>query len=259
MIDSTGILARAAAAVLAGLVAGGCDDSSSPPPPSETLTLVRSLGISVAEPSDLCLDRDGLHAWTVSDQTGRVYRLRLSDGAVVETLDFVGSDLEGIWQDPVDGTLFVAEEGLRQIVHLDADGVELGRVSVAGLSGDANSGLEGITSSPVTGRFRVVKEKGPALLLTVAANGAVLESRTITFVGDLSGITRDPASDNLWIVSDESAAVVLIDPEGRQLARYPIPVDKAEGVAVAAGNGHVYVVSDSEARLYEFARTEATD
>lgn len=73
----------------------GCDHGSEPTPPAEDgLTLVRTVAVDVPEPSDLCLDRDGIHAWTVSDQTGRVYRLRLTDGAVVTTLAFVGDDPE---------------------------------------------------------------------------------------------------------------------------------------------------------------------
>ncbi len=143
--------ARLAAWAVLVLTAGACEhDDGSPAPSGEVLSLLRSWSVAVPEPSDLCLDRDGVHTWTVSDQTGRIYRLRLADGGVAETLDWVGSDPEGIWQDPLDGTLYVAEEGLRQIVHVDADGDELGRVSVAGLGGDANSGLEGLTSGPAT-------------------------------------------------------------------------------------------------------------
>ncbi len=248
-------LALRLGAALLVLAAGGCDHSSDPPPPTaDVLTLVRSVTLAIAEPSDLCLDGDGIHAWTVSDQTGRVYRFRLADGVVTGTLAFVGSDLEGIWQDPLDGTLYVAEEGLRQVVHLDAEGSELGRVSVAGLGGDGNSGLEGLTFSPVTGRFHVVNEKGPALLLAVAANGTVLDSRTVTFVADLSGITWDATGSRLWVVSDESERVAAIDLAGAPLTEYSIPVDKAEGIAIDPVSGHIYVISDSESRLYEFRR-----
>lgn len=125
---------------------------------------------------------------------------------------------------------------------------------MAGLGGDANSGLEGLTSSPVTGRFHVVNEKDPALLLGVAPDGTVLDSRTVTFVADLSGIAWDAAAGRLWVVSDESAQVAMIDLAGNPLVTYDIAVDKAEGIAVNPANGHVYVISDSASRLYEYTR-----
>lgn len=244
--------------ILVVALMAGCDHESAPmPPAAKRLVLVRSVALAVAEPSDLCLDRDGRHWWTVSDQTGRAYRLRLSDGVIVATLDYIGNDPEGIWQDPLDGTLYVAEEALGQIVHLDATGRELGRVSVAGRGGDANSGLEGITSSSATGRFHVVKEKDPSLLLAVEPDGAVVVSREINFAADLSGITWDAASDRLLLVSDESAKVIVTDMEGNILDEYGIAVEKAEGVALDPVSGHVYVVSDSEETFYEFALEDA--
>lgn len=234
-------------------VLAGCDRNASSPPGGSRLELVRSLDLEVPEPSDLCLDRDGFHGWTVSDQTGRIYRLRLSDGRVDRTLDFVGTDLEGIWQDPGDASLFVTEEGLRQIVHLDSTGRELGRVDVA-LSGDPNSGLEGITRGPAIDRFYVVNEKNPAVLLSVGAAGQVLETHPIAYLNDLSGASWDDSRQQLILVSDQSAAVCWTDAAGGLLARYDIDVQKAEGVAIDPVTGHIYVVSDDLGRFFEFSR-----
>lgn len=231
----------------------GCDRQASSPPTGSRLEPLRSIDLEVPEPSDLCLDRDGVHGWTVSDQTGRVYRLRLSDGVVDRTLDFTGTDLEGVWQDPADASLYVAEEGLRQVVHLDSTGRELGRVEVAGLSGDPNSGLEGITANPANGHFFVVNEKDPALLLSVAPDGRVLASHAIPYLADLSGVTWDAARGQLLLISDQSAAICRVDTAGGLLARYDIDVTKAEGVALDPVTGHLYVVSDDLGRFYEFA------
>lgn len=246
----------AASAVLLAAVSGlaaGCDhESASPTPADGDLVLVRAVPIAVAEPSDFCLDRDGEHWWTVSDATHRVYRLRLSDGAVVQTLSYVGADPEGVWQDPADGTLYVAEEGSREIVHLDATGAELGRVSVAGLEGEANSGLEGLTFSPVTGRFHVVKEKGPPILAAVSLAGVLQSSREVDYAADLSGVAWDAAAGGLLLVSDESAEVYRTDLSGTPLHTYGIEVEKAEGVGIDPENGHIYVVSDSAETFYEF-------
>lgn len=232
----------------------GCDRHDDPvaPDPVSGLRLVRSVPLSVAEPSDLCLDRDGVHWWTVSDATGRVYRMRLSDGAIVTTLSYQGSDLEGVWQHPGDGSLYVTEEGTREIVHLDSTGVELGRVAVAGLGGDANSGLEGVTSGPVAAHLYVVQEKSPARIVEVASDGSVVAMHPVTFVADLSGITYDAAATQFLIVSDESEQVHRTTVSGVSLASWSLPVEKAEGIAFDRARGRIYVVSDSQNRFYEF-------
>jgi uncharacterized protein YjiK len=234
------------------LAGGASDGLPAAPARGDTLVPVRVMRLAAREPSDLCLDRDGEHAWTVSDKTGLVYRLRLSDGAVTGTLAYHGVDPEGIWQDPADSTFYVTEERTREIVHLDAAGRVLSRVTVAGLGGDANSGLEGVTSGPVTGCLYVLQEKRPARLVVVDAAGHVRERHEVDFVRDLSGVTHDPRSDELVVVSDESRQVCWISSDGRLLRARDIPVTKAEGIAVDAARGLLYVASDGEEKLYVF-------
>jgi len=240
----------------AGIALAGCEgrkDLVAPQPQvTDTLRLVRSVPLTVPEPSDMCLDRDGLHWWTVSDNTGLVYKLRLSDCGVVQTLAYHGVDPEGIWQDPADGTFYVAEEGTREIVHLDAAGKVLSRVTVAGLGGESNSGLEGITSGPVTGRFYVTQEKNPARLVEVDTAGTVLALHGVDYVLDLSGVTYDPRVGQLLVVSDESRKVCWTSLAGALVSSWVIPVTKAEGVAIDTTRGRIYVVSDNEEKFYEF-------
>ena len=246
-------------AFAAGLWSCGCGRtasvvSSAPPVPEPppTLETVRVVQLTVPEPSDMCLDRDGVHWWTVSDNTGLVYRLNRSDCAVVATLGYHGQDLEGIWQDPADGTLYVTEEQVRQIVHLDTTGVELGRVTVPGLGGDPNSGLEGITFDPRTRHFLVVQEKDPARLVEADSTGQVLALHPISYVGDLSGLTYVPSIDHLLIVSDQSAKVCWATTAGDLVTSWNTGVENGEGVAVDMGLRRIYVVSDSQGKFYEF-------
>jgi uncharacterized protein YjiK len=238
----------------AGVVLAGSGQGEPPlaPESSDSLQVVRVVALAVREPSDMCLDRDGVHWWTVSDKTGLVYKLRLSDGSVVKTLAYHGVDPEGIWQDPADGTFFVTEELTREIVHLGTTGRVLGRVTVAGLGGDANSGLEGVTSGPVTGSLFVLQEKSPARLVVADSAGHVLDRHDVSFVRDLSGVTHDPRTGQLVVVSDESRRVCWTSLAGELVRAWDIPVTKAEGVAVDTTRGRVYVVSDREERLYEF-------
>jgi uncharacterized protein YjiK len=246
--------------LLTASVASGCERSKpapvapEPPPPvvADSLQLVRTVLLTVPEPSDMCLDRDGEHWWTVSDQTGLVYQLRLSDGGVVRTLGYHGTDPEGIWQDPADGTFYVAEELNREVVHIDSTGHVLSRVTVAGLGGDANSGLEGITSGPVTGSFYLTQEKGPARLVVAGLDGVVMATYAAGYVSDLSGATRDPRTGQPVVVSDESHKVCWVTPAGELVKAWAVAIDQAEGVAVDTLRSRVYVVSDREQRFYEF-------
>ena len=238
----------------AGVALAGCERSKPPLAPvvSDSLQVVRIVALDVREPSDLCLDRDGVHWWTVSDNTGLVYKLRLSDCAVVKTLGYHGVDPEGIWQDPADGTLYVTEELTREIVHVDSTGKVLSKVSVAGLGGDANSGLEGITSGPVTGSFFLTQEKRPARIVEADTAGTVLALHDVAYVGDLSGVTHDPRTGQLVVVSDESRKVCWTTLAGELVSAWRIPVTKAEGIAIDTTRSRVYVVSDREERFYEF-------
>ena len=238
----------------AGVALAGCERSKPPLAPvvADSLQVVRVVALDVREPSDLCLDRDGVHWWTVSDKTGLVYKLRLSDCAVVRTLGYHGVDPEGIWQDPADGTLYVTEERTREIVHMDSTGKVLSKVSVAGLGGDANSGLEGITSGPVTGSFFVTQEKNPARLVETDTAGTVLALHDVSYVGDLSGVTHDPRRGQLVVVSDQSHKVCWTSLAGELVSSWNIPVTKAEGIAIDTTRSRVYVVSDREEKFYEF-------
>jgi uncharacterized protein YjiK len=234
------------------LADGGGHRSPVAPVLTDTLQVIRTVALDVREPSDMCLDRDGVHWWTVSDKTGLVYKLRLSDCVVVKTLGYHGVDPEGIWQDPADGTFYVAEERTRKIVHLDEAGKVMGRVTVAGLGGEANSGLEGITSGPVTGSFFVTQEKNPARLVEADRAGTVLALHGVDYVRDLSGVTHDPRTGQLVVVSDESRKICWTTLAGELVSSWKIPVTKAEGIAIDTTRGRIYVVSDREERFYEF-------
>ena len=103
------------ATLTAGVAAAGCERSKPPLAPvlpvvADSLQVVRVVALDVREPSDLCLDQDGVHWWTVSDNTGLVYQLRLSDCAVVKTLSYHGVDPEGIALDTTRSRVYVVSD-----------------------------------------------------------------------------------------------------------------------------------------------------
>ena len=53
--------------------------------------------------------------------------------------------------------------------------------------------------------------------------------------------------------SDQSCTLYLWSPETSVVSAYFLPFDKAEGVTVDTAAGRVYIVSESEDRLYVYS------
>lgn len=227
-----------------------------PDPPEKgepELELITSVNIQVDEPSGLCFSIDKKFLWTVSDQTGKVYKIDFY-GNVIKSISYTGNDLEGIAFDPSDSTIWVAEEYLSQIVQLDTLGNELNRVTVTGAAG--NSGLEGITINTSTNHFFLLKEQDPGVLIELDQNFNLLRYKRIYFAFDFSGIFYESQNQHLWIVSDQNEKVYKCALSGSVLTEFPIVVTKAEGIAVDIENNLVYIVSDSYEKLYKFSIIE---
>lgn len=246
--------------VLAALISG-CGGSSEPaeaPPPDQRFELLAVYDIAVSDPSGLALDYDGVHLWTVSDDPGMGMYQLTRQGEVVRHVPFASDDLEGIVVDPANLTLWVVEERLRQILNVTRDGVILSRTPVEVPATRPNDGLEGITINTRTGEFFIVNEKNPRLLIRLDRDLEILETIPLDFtgefaMGDLSGISYDAVENTLWIISDESRRIVVIDMQYLPVRAYPTGIIKGEGIAVDPDNRRVYAVCDEESRLYVYA------
>lgn len=198
------------------------------------------------EPSGLALTpaRDGL--WTVSDDTGKVFRLDLQG-----RLDASGSfavpleGLEGITLDGGGGHLVVVKEEDREDGRDEPDeiiriGIEARAIverrrldELAGYDavarhfegGEENKGLEGIAWNPDSGSFFLLKEGEPGLLLEVSADlRSLLSHRVLSWSNgfrdddrssekiDYSGLVYDASRAAFWIVSDKARRLFLYDP-----------------------------------------------
>lgn len=240
----------------------GCSSDSENGRSSELLTLisVHPLNIkdpSIKDPSGLTLDSSG-DLWTVSDQSGGfVYKITFQ-GDIIGNLSYRGDDMEGITMNPNDGTLWVAEERLREIVQLDMEGNILKRVDIPVLVVNENDGLEGIAIDPVTEHFYIVNEKSPREFIELNKEFEVVRRVPIDFrsnfrLDDLSGIFYVSENREFWIVSDESMRIVVTDFELNPLRSYELGRRKFEGIAVDIRVGRVYLVNDEEDRLYVFS------
>ena len=206
--------------------------------------------IPVPEPSGLDLNFDESGFWIVSDENSTIY---LIDSMRKEKKRFKveGKDLEGITViDEV--KIAVVLERSREVVILDTSGTELNRVKLY-LSGDLNSGLEGITYNPVSKRYYVVNEKDPVLLLTLDENLMELSRDTIDFIKDASGIYFDQRDNKLWILSDESQIIVKTNLSASEVfEKFKIKVEQPEGITLNKTATRLYIISDATGSLYVY-------
>ena len=254
-MGSEGARVSLAAGLLAGGLLVGCGGSAkkvAEPTAPPQLPLIAAHPLDFPEPSDVAIDVAGATLWMVGNHPERVYQLDLA-GTLVRTLPYDGHDLEGIAFDPRDTTLWVTEENLREVVHLSRDGVELSRHSL-GLTGEQNSGLEGICLDN-GGRVFVLNEKHPGLFIALDSGLAIASEDSLDFANDYSGMAYHPARSCFWIVSDQSERLFLWSTSQHVVAEYLLPFRKPEGIAFDPVADRVYVVSDATNVLYVYRAT----
>jgi len=236
-------------AVLAAVTLLACGS----PKPAETgeLRLVATYSLAITEPSGLAIDESCTTLWTVTNNPDRVYQLDMK-GAVVRTLDYVGEDLEGIAYDRSDRTLWIVEENRREVVHLDLGGKVLSRHPL-GLVGERNSGLEGLCFDR-QGRMFALNEKRPGLFIELNADVSIASQQVLDFAKDFSDLWFDRESGSFWILSDQSQKLYQWTKNKGVIAEYPLPFRKAEGLVCDDRANLLYIVSDSENKLYVYRK-----
>jgi len=207
-------------------------------------------GIPVPEPSGLDLNFDETGFWIVSDENSTVYLID-SWGKEVKRFKVDGDDLEGITViDTI--RLAVVLERSREVVILDTSGTELKRTKID-LTGELNSGLEGITYDPEQKKFYLLNEKDPILLLTLDENLTEINRDTLSFSKDASGIYFNSDDNKLWILSDESQMIYKTNLSGSEVyQKYRINVIQPEGITVKKDGTKLYIISDINGSLYVF-------
>lgn len=219
------------------------------------LSFISSHPIAVEDPSGLTLDISGQFLWTVSDmQGGSVYSISFR-GEILSELTYRGDDMEGITMNPNDGTLWVVEERLRQAVQLDITGRVLQRIQIPVAVTDENSGPEGIALNPSNSHLYILNEKSPREFIELDRSQRVVRRVPIQFerpfqMDDLSGLFYESESQKFWIVSDESAKIVVTDSNLKPGMVYNLDRTKFEGIAVDSERRRIYLVNDEEDRLY---------
>ena len=213
------------------------------------LKLKKIYDLDVKEPSGLTLSFSENELLTVSDNTGKIYKIS-TQGETLEELNYSGDDLEGITVDIENKNIFIVEEKNRKIIKTDEAGNFIEEYDFPDYSLNSNSGPEGITYNPRTGHFYILNEKSPGMLIDWLPDSGVLAEYNLNFANDYSGIFYEKNEDVLWIVSDASETLSKCDLTGKVIESYKLSFEKAEGIAINYATGEIYIVSDSEEKLY---------
>lgn len=227
-----------------------CSDDTVNYVPGNSLELVSSYQIDVAEPSGLAVSNSGNVLYTVSDHTAQVYKLSAT-GNVIQTFDYVGNDLEGV-STYTGNKLLLAEERTKEIVLYDTATGSTSKQRVNYENNDENSGIEGVTYNSKDGSIFILNEKKPGKLIRLRTDFSIIAEYELDFASDYSGIFHDSSSNSLWIVSDQNKTINKCTLSGELVKAYSMSVTQAEGIAIA--NDKVYVVSDAEEKLFVFKK-----
>ena len=216
---------------------------------AQELDIIDTFTLDIKEPSGLSY-HDG-YLYIVSDRNGTIYKTN-TKGLIKEKIKSSLKDVEGIAYQISSDRFLLVEEGKRMIAEVARSGAVLSRHSVSGNQVSKNSGLEGICFKNRDEIF-VVNEKKPKALLKLNSDYEVVTEQPLNFGKDVSGCAFDKQG-NLWIVSDQSYKIYKVSEEGIMQEEYRIPVEKAEGIVLAEDK--IFIVSDSESRLYTFKLPE---
>jgi uncharacterized protein YjiK len=220
-------------------------------PFGNNLILLAYYPLSISETSGLSYYDSDDRLLTVSDLTGKVYVISIT-GEVLDTLPFMGEDLEGVAFDRVTSQIFVVEEKTNEVIELDTNGNEVNRFKVKIDNLLPKHGLEGITVNTDNGNLLLVSEKLPGLLIEVTRSGEEIARHILNFAQDYSSVFFDPYLKNLWILSDESQSLTLCSLTGVPIQTWQTRLKKGEGLVIDSRNELIYIVTDNESGLYVF-------
>ena len=216
---------------------------------SDNLKLIAQYPIPVKEPSGLSLSEDRKSLWTVSDQNGHVFQLDLQ-GNVLHDFDSGLKDLEGVTT-VGHSELAMVSEREREVVITDHQGKILRRGKLD-ILGEANQGPESVTFNETDSIFYALKERSPGLLVTLDPSMREIARTELNFAQDYASMSFEPTRGHLWVMSEQSKAVYVLDRHFKIQTVLSIDILQPEGMTVDYEAKKMWVVCDRSSVLYVF-------
>ncbi len=229
-----------------------CDDESEKNNSAEDslLKFETSYQTEVIEPSGLCLSKDRKSLWTVSDENSTIYNITF-EGKIIDSIRVEGYDLEGICLYD-NNNLAIIFERERKLAIINKEGTVLKSADI-NFDGEPNEGIEGVTYNGDEKIFYLIKEKNPAILVTLDSTLTEKSRDTLEIANDLSGLFYERETKNLWITSDENKIVFKCDSDGKVTESAGVDIIQIEGIAIEEPEGIVWIISDRTGKLYRYS------
>lgn len=202
----------------------------------------------MSEPSGIVYNSLSNSFYVVSDTLPAIFEID-RDGNLIRSIQVNANDLEGITLSKNFDTIYVVEESDNLVTSFLLNGTKINSYSVD-VSTNSTNGLEGIAID-ANNYFYVLNEKLPRYLVELK-NEVEISRIEITAADDLSDVCYDSVLDCLWIISDESEKIIKVSKSGSVISEWQIPFSKGEGITLV--NDKIYVVRDSDAKMYIFKK-----
>ncbi len=212
-----------------------------------SLKIIKNYSLDIKEPSGLCKAWNKNEFLIVSDHSNTIFRIN-DNGIVLREYSFKGNDLEGVAYEETGKIIWVVNEEKNMLSKINKNGELQKEYLLKYQDHPSNKGLEGITINTTNNHLFMLNEASPGLLLEFF-NGQIINSTSLSFAPDYSGIFYEETEDKLWIISDEAKSIYKCDLKGNLLHTYDHTIDKAEGIVVIENN--IWLVSDSQNKLYK--------
>jgi uncharacterized protein YjiK len=210
----------------------------------------QKISLSISEPSDIAKDPNGKGYYIVSDG-GKLFKTD-ENGSVLESADFDGADLEGVYAKGK--YVYIVNESAREISVLDANNMKkLVRRFTIPYNGPRNQGFESIAMSEAGDTLYLITEKSPVLLYRVCMdkNGMnqAYDYVPLKQFKEISSCTY--YQGKWWLLSDEERTVYQCDKDFNIEKSYRIPVLNPEGICFSQ-EGKMLIVSDDLHKIFVF-------
>jgi uncharacterized protein YjiK len=209
------------------------------------LPVLESYSLSISEPSDIAVSKDGTSLFIVSDD-GALYETDLKGNSIRSTKNGI-IDAEAVYADGE--YVYLVEERTRLIKQYSIKEFNLIRTIEIPYQGGRNKSFESLTKTSEND-WLLFTERDPVWMFQLNSSFEIINRIKWELPGDVSAATWH--KEKLWLLSDELAEVWLTDVKSHSiLKRFKLPVLNPEGIAFLP-NGKMLIVSDDGHKLYVF-------
>lgn len=218
-----------------------------------TLTFVESIYLKLNEPSGLTYNNEKNSLYVVTDNPkSKIYTIDFA-GKVLDSLNFRGDDLEAITYNIGDSTLWVSEETLMQLVHLDTEGNELNRFDIDFLPYNFyDLRIEGLCINTANNYLVLLNEKNPGAVIELDLNDLNVKNiYYLDFASDYSAIDYIEDKECYIILSDEDKKLFFWNTNNEINYEYDLGYSKAEGIVKYLDL--LFITTENGNRLFKYA------